>query len=352
MNLDEYIEQHDQDLHQFIVAYLPQHYNKENLISLTNTAFNPSNIDAINYSILSPIKELLSRGSKKYRSYIYLLLSETLNNQIAPNYDFVILIEFLHAATLMLDDIEDSSQSRRGRACIHQLFGPEITLNASCALLYLPLSILDNYTDSVLKCEVYELYRRTMLNMSIGQALDLSRNKSDIAMSEADYLDVCKMKTGSLFALATTLASLHAKTTPAVRKKLHSFGEALGTAFQIQDDLLNLTASSNAGQFISEYIGSDIGEGKRTLPYLYTVKNASDADKTTLHDIYKNRMVDKSSLETVLALFTKYNAINYSSQIAQKLIENAWFDVETVLPDVLIKKTAQELVFRIVNRAI
>ncbi len=199
--------------------------------------------------------------------------------------DFSIIPEVIHNGTLVIDDIEDSSEMRRGKACTYKIFQIDISVNAGNAMYYLPLlSLMAQRTklSAEVQRDVYEVYVQEMINLSMGQAMDIAwhrgiANADDLA--EDDYLQMCAYKTGTLARMAAKMAAVIAGADPKLVEKLGRFAESIGVAFQMQDDILDLTGQEFAKK--KGGVGQDITEGKRSLMVIYTLKKAKQQRQKT-----------------------------------------------------------------------
>src|SRR5690606_15600271 len=147
--------------------------------------------------------------------------------------------------TLVIDDIEDSSEVRRGKPCTYKLYGLDIAVNAGNAMYYLPLLPLMEKNSKVpveQQKDIYQIYVQEMINLSVGQAMDIAWHKglaNADEISEEDYMQMCAYKTGTLARMAAKLAAVIAGAEPQLVEKLGHFAESIGVAFQMQDDILD-----------------------------------------------------------------------------------------------------------------
>jgi geranylgeranyl pyrophosphate synthase len=232
----------------------------------------------------------------------------------------------------MVDDVEDSSELRRGKPCTHKIFGTDIAINAGNALYYIPWKVL---LESKLPAErlkkAYEIYIQEMINISLGQAMDIAWHRGlaradDI--SEDEYLQMCAYKTGTLARMAAKLGAVAADADSRTIDGVGRLAESLGIAFQIQDDILNLTASEGKGQFVKDYLGEDIHEGKRTLMVIYALSKATKPDRKRLIEILGMHTADKALISEAIEIIKKYGSIEYARERASVLVNDAWKGVE------------------------
>ena len=294
------------------------------------------NLEPLNKAIAEPIWDMLDRGGKRWRPALFLLICEALGKDSDYCLDFSIIPEVIHNGTLVIDDIEDSSELRRGKPCTYKIFEIDISVNAGNAMYYLPLLPLmaqkANLTPETQR-DVYEVYVQEMINLSMGQAMDIAWHRG-IAnadeLGEEDYLQMCAYKTGTLARMAAKMAAVLAGANKPLVEKLGRFAESIGVAFQMQDDVLDLTGIEFAKK--KGGVGQDITEGKRTLMVIYTLKKANSADKKRLIELLNMHTSDQKLRDEAIALMQKYNAIEYVKRTAARLVEESWSDVDKLLP--------------------
>ncbi|PIU21486.1 MAG: hypothetical protein COT15_01965 [Candidatus Diapherotrites archaeon CG08_land_8_20_14_0_20_34_12] len=255
--------------------------------------------------------------------------------------------------TIIADDIEDNADVRRGKPALHKLFGIDTAINDSTVIYYIPLVLiyrnLYKLTEKQ-RLQIYDLYCEEMLRVSTGQAIDIHWHKSpDFKTNEAQYLQMCIYKTGVLARFAAKLGAILANADSRKIEALGKFGESIGLAFQIQDDILNVNPKSeNWGK----EIGEDISEGKKTLLVIHTLKNANIKDRNMLIEILKKHTKDKKEIRKAIEIIKKYGAIEYSIKKANKIVEDSWKKVDGILPETAAKKKLRAFAEFCVNREI
>jgi octaprenyl-diphosphate synthase len=227
------------------------------------------------------------RGGKRWRPLvcyiIYSALSDTLCDDILP---LLPLIECSHNASLIHDDLEDSSPLRRGKKAIHLIYGCDTAINAGSFLYFLAADSIENYcinsnADEIKKNKLYAMWIRYMKTLHTGQSRDIYWHSTfDYIPTVPEYLKMCAQKTGCLarFACdAALLAADAAKLPKAVQlpgaAQLLNAVENLGVGFQIIDDVKNITLNGND---FGKKIGDDIIENKKSLPIILYLQNANE----------------------------------------------------------------------------
>jgi geranylgeranyl pyrophosphate synthase len=290
----------------------------------------------LNKAIAEPIWEILDRGGKRWRPALFLLVCEALGKNSEDYMDFAIIPEVIHNGTLIIDDIEDASEMRRGKPCTYKIYGVDIAVNAGNTMYYLPLLPLmekKKQMQAEKLRSLYEVYVKEMINLSMGQAMDIAwhrgiANADDLG--EEDYLQMCAYKTGTLARMAAKLAAVLAGANKELVEKLGRFGESIGIAFQMQDDVLDLTGKEFGEKKGGR--GQDVTEGKRTLMVIHTLKKANDADRIRLSQILSMHTSEQTLRDEAILIMQKYNAIEHVKQTAAQIVEESWKEVEKLLP--------------------
>ena len=333
-----------------IEKWIPRAYDEKTLARTAGTG--NYDIDAVNKVITEPIWDLLDRGGKRWRPTLMLLIIEALGKDPEEYVDFAAIPELIHNGTLMIDDIEDDSELRRGKPCTHKKFGIDISINAGNMLYYLPMQIvLKSKLEPEKKSKIYDTYIQEMINISFGQGFDIAWHrglgKAD-DITEAQYLQMCAFKTGTLARMAAKLGAILADADDKTIEKIGRFAETIGVAFQIQDDILNIQPTKEWGK----EIGDDINEGKRTLMVIHTLKKASDEDKKRLIQILNMHTKDPELIKEAIDIMKKYGSIKYAKEYARKMVSDAWKDVEKILPESDAKKILKSFAEFLIEREI
>jgi len=214
--------------------------------------------------LLTPVKDMLSRGGKRWRPLLMTLVCETLGGgdaalPLAP------LIEFSHNASLIHDDIEDDSDERRGKPAVHKIYGVDTAINSGSFLYFLALSCIEACACAgENKTIIYKLWAKYMRGLHLGQAMDISwHRKVSFIPTIDEYFVMCGLKTGILARLAAEVGAYTAGAGADIAAKFGDAAEKLGIGFQILDDVKNLTTGVPG-----KLRGDDVVEGKKSLPVL------------------------------------------------------------------------------------
>ncbi|MCL6578443.1 MAG: polyprenyl synthetase family protein [Candidatus Bathyarchaeota archaeon] len=336
MDIEKFLEEKATLIDKVIEKYIPRKFSKDSAVFRLNPPNYAYNLDALNKAVAEPIWEFLDRGGKRWRPALFLLICEALGKKSEDFVDFAIIPEVVHNGTLMVDDIEDASELRRGKPCTYKIYGLDIAINAGNSMYYLPLMPLIEKKAKMPPqklCKVYEIYVQEMISLSLGQAMDIAWHRGLANADEIDekgYLQMCAYKTGTLARMAAKIAAVLADANEELVEKLGFFAESIGIAFQIQDDILDLTS----GEFAKKKggRGQDITEGKRSLIVIHTLKVANNKDRNRLIEILNMHTSNQKLVEEAISIMEKYDSINYAKNLAKEMVKNSWKKVEKLLP--------------------
>jgi len=335
--IEKFLEDKAASIDELIEKYIPRKFSRKTILFEVNPPRYAYNLEALNKAIAEPIWEFLDRGGKRWRPSLFRLICEALGKNLEEFTDFAIIPEVIHNGTLMIDDIEDASEMRRGKPCTYKIFGLDIAINAGNAMYYLPLLPLIKNKEKISKEKlnmVYEIYVKEMINLSLGQAMDIAWHRglaNADKISEKDYLQMCAYKTGTLARMSAKIAAVLAGANQELTEKLGRFAESIGVAFQMQDDILDLTGEEFAKKKGGR--GQDITEGKRTLIVIHTLKVASAEDRNRLIEILNMHTTNQKLRDEAIKIMEKYGSIDYVKNFARKIVEESWRDVEKLLPE-------------------
>lgn len=355
MNILSFLEEKATLINKAIAKYIPRTFSSDAILFRLNPPNFSYNIEILNKTIADPIWDILDRGGKRWRPALFLLICEALEKNPIEFLDFAIIPEVVHNGTLIIDDIEDSSEMRRDKPCTYKIFGVDIAVNAGNAMYYLPLLPLIENREKISKetlHDIYEIYVQEMINLSMGQAMDIGWHKglanADI-LSEDDYLQMCAYKTGTLARMAAKIAAVLVGADKQLVKKLGVFAESIGVAFQMQDDVLDLTGKDFAEK--KGAIGMDITEGKRSLIIIHTLKVASIQEKNRLLEILDMHTSDQKLRDEAIAILKNNGSIDYVSNVAAKMVEDSWAATEKYLAPSYAKEKLKAFAEFLVKRS-
>ncbi len=339
---------HREDVEKVLHEFLPQKITAEWVEKAVGKAKWHQDTGAITKAVSVPVWDFLSRGGKRWRPVLMLLCCEAVGGDTGKILPFAVIPELIHNGSLIVDDIEDNSELRRGKPVLHRIFGTDIALNAGNTLYMLPfMAVRDSKLAADVKNRVYEIIATQMLKCHFGQAIDIywHSGRAEKIPTEQEYLQMCANKTGSVAAMAAKLGALLGGGTEQQIDALGEFAEATGVVFQIQDDILNIEGG------VGKEYGDDIKEGKRSLLAIHALNIGNAKDKMRLLEILGMHTSDKSLIAEAIGIITMSGSIGYAKKIAAELAENAWRKAETAMPESEAKKRLKELAEMLISRA-
>jgi octaprenyl-diphosphate synthase len=283
-----------------------------------------------------PCRALLFRGGKRWRPHL-LVLSAFLADgtgeaaKIEHAYKLTPLVEFPHTASLIHDDIEDSSDMRRNAPAAHITWGTDTALNAASWLYFQGASCIGaSGLTPALQNRLYALYMEEIRNLHLGQALDIAWHKNNAALPlPNEYLTMVRLKTGALVSLAVQTGLYAGGADEKIAGYAGKIALEVGAAFQIIDDVTNLTAG-NPGK----KRGDDIVEGKKSYPMLLHIEqNPNDFPRIASYfERAKREGVDSPAVEACIALLDKSGAITKAAEEARAGVKKACGEFKELYP--------------------
>ena len=279
------------------------------------------------------VSYLVARRGKRLRPIMVLLTSRLNGNPpSAKRLSAAAIMELLHTATLVHDDVVDDSYRRRGFPSVNSIWKNKISVLIGDYLFSKALRSMLNMRDF----KVFDIISRTAERMSQGELLQMERSK-DFWMEEEVYYRLISDKTASLIAASCQLGAVAAGATDEEIEVLGDFGEKVGMAFQIRDDLLDLLGlEKNTGK----PIGNDIRENKITLPLLYALKQAEKKEAKQIIQMVK-KGASKKEMKYIVDFTIAYGGVDYATQQAEEFTGKALKHLcrfpESQYKDVLIK---------------
>lgn len=350
----EELEKLKPEIDRLIERYIPKKAGKEWLEFAFGKPHYSFDVKAAQETLSQPIWDFLSRGGKRWRPVLFLLVTEAIGGDVKKVKDFAVIPELIHNGSIIVDDLEDQSELRRGKPCLHKIFGVDVAMNAGNFLYFLPLLALlknkDKFKAEIL-VRVYEIYVQEMINLSFGQGTDIYWHKGKAEkITEKKYLQMCVFKTGCLLRLAAKMAVVLSGRGNELAEKLGRVAEAVGVAFQIQDDILDICSTGKEREKFGKSFGNDIKEGKRTLMVIRTLRKAEPRDKKRLIELLDKHTDNLEERKEAIGLINKYKSVEYAKKIAKKIIKESWSKADKLLPESLAKKRLNAFVNYLIER--
>jgi len=265
---------------------------------------------------------IVGNGGKRLRPMLLLLAAKALGGVTDSHLILAAVIEFIHTATLLHDDVVDESDLRRGKDSANAVWG-----NAASVLVgdYLYSSAFEMMVRTN-NMRVMEILSKTTTAIAEGEVLQLL-NCNNPETTEAKYLEVIARKTAILFSAATRLSAVISNTPSATEEGLAQYGQHLGIAFQLIDDALDYKATKEE---LGKNLGDDLAEGKPTLPLIYAIQNSNESDANLIIDAIKNG--NRDAFTEIYSIVQSTKAIDYTEQRAEEEAQKA-ISALAVLPD-------------------
>lgn len=251
---------------------------------------------------------IVGSGGKRLRPTLVLLSAHACGYQGRGHVDAAAIIEFIHTATLLHDDVVDASQMRRGRETANTIWGNEASVLVGDFLYSRAFEMM----VEVGSMRVMEIMARTTNVIAEGEVLQLLNCHNPDTTAER-YMQVIRCKTAQLFSAACQIGAVLAGKSPAMEQQLRDYGMHLGTAYQLVDDVLDYSGSLEA---IGKNIGDDLAEGKPTLPLIYALQHADRSESALIR-----RAVEEGSrveMQAVMDVVHSSGAIGYTRDLAEK----------------------------------
>jgi octaprenyl-diphosphate synthase len=249
---------------------------------------------------------IISAGGKRLRPVILLLTCGALGYQEAHKYSMAAVVEFIHTATLLHDDVVDESTLRRGRPTANENFGNPASVLVGDFLYSRAFQMMVDAGSM----RIMQVLADATNIIAEGEVLQLM-NMHDASLDEEAYLHVIRSKTAKLFEASARLAAILAKTSPELEAACANYGQALGTAFQVIDDVLDY--EGNAAE-MGKNLGDDLREGKATLPLILAMQRGTPTQRDLIQKAIETGSVDQ--LSSVIAIVRDTGALEASRKAA------------------------------------
>ena len=277
-------------------------------------------------------RHLINAGGKRLRPILVLMTANAMDYGGKHHIDIAAIIEFIHTATLLHDDVVDVSELRRGLPTANATWGNAPSVLVGDFLYSRSFQMMVAMGDM----RVMQVLANTTNVIAEGEVQQLA-NARKPDLSEEQYLSVIYKKTAALFEAACQCGAIISCDDSAIQSAFSRYGYHLGLAFQLMDDLLDYDGDPEK---LGKNVGDDLAEGKSTLPIIHCVRNCNENERQLLESAITN--ADASNLDSVIALVKKYDSIGYTREQARKHANKAIQQLDA-LPDSRWKKAMNEL---------
>lgn len=263
---------------------------------------------------------IISSGGKRLRPLLLLLCARATSYQGEHHHAMAVVIELIHTATLLHDDVVDESTTRRGQETANELWGNAPSVLVGDFLYSRAFEIMVE-PDSM---AIMRLLSEATNNIAQGEVLQLL-NIKNADVTQEQYFAVIKRKTACLFEAACKIGGMLSNSSSKTIEALGQFGLHLGNAFQIIDDVLDYESDSET---MGKEVGDDLAEGKTTLPMIYALEQTSGAE----HDLLKNAIeyADTSHIDDIIAILVRVKAFDFTRNVAESESQQAMNALNTL----------------------
>lgn len=261
-------------------------------------------------------------NGKRLRPALVLLSGGATGNLCSSHFDLAVVVELIHAATLVHDDIIDGAEKRRGQPTANAKWGNAISVLLGDCLFSHALKLSTNFS----KGEISRRIASAASEVCSGEIIQTQR-RFDLKLSITDYCKIIEMKTAVLFSVATEMGAFINEAAPEIILAMKNFGLKLGTAYQIYDDCLDIAGNEiTAGKTL----GSDLRKGKLTLPILYLLQSATETQHHHLSEMILSGKAE--DIESLTEIARQRGALGSAISTARKTISEAEKHLEVVPP--------------------
>jgi octaprenyl-diphosphate synthase len=249
---------------------------------------------------------IISAGGKRLRPALLLLVCGALGFKGAQRFNLAAVVEFIHTATLLHDDVVDDSSLRRGNATANETFGNPASVLVGDFLYSRAFQIMVEAQNM----RVMEVLADATNVIAEGEVMQLM-NMHNAALDEAGYLHVIRSKTAKLFEASARVGALLANASPGIEAAAAEYGQALGTAFQVIDDVLDYTGDASV---MGKNLGDDLREGKNTLPLIAAMQRGTEAERQLIQSAIETG--DLNQIDQVVAIVVNNGALEVTREAA------------------------------------
>ena len=279
------------------------------------------NLDSTVMLVNTVAAHILSSGGKRIRPLLLLLCARICGYAGNDTQLLGSLVEFIHTATLLHDDVVDEADLRRGRPTARKVWGNQVSVLVGDYLYSKAICRIVGFRNQAINEVLSEACRK----MAEGEVLQLYYNGNPL-MTESEYLRIVEHKTAGLIAASCRIGAIVGLASPQEQESLYQFGQHLGIAFQVADDTLDYAAN---GEQLGKSLGQDLRQGKATLPLLHLLLHCPEQDKQMIKDRMETRTLTETDLQRIITLMQEYGSIAYAMERARAFVIAANLDLSS-----------------------
>jgi octaprenyl-diphosphate synthase len=277
------------------------------------------NLDSSVTLVNTVAAHILSSGGKRIRPLLLILSARTCGYAGTEHLLLASLVEYIHTATLLHDDVVDDADLRRGRQTARRVWGNQVSILVGDYLYSKAICRIVGFRSQAINEVLSEACRK----MAEGEVLQLYYNGNPL-IPESEYLRIIEHKTAGLIAASCRIGAIISGASPEKEEALFRFGQHLGIAFQLADDTLDYTAN---GDRLGKSLGQDLRQGKATLPLLHLLQQCCNQDREMIKDRMETRSLTDRDLDRIISLMHEYGSIAYALERAREFVEAANLDL-------------------------
>jgi geranylgeranyl pyrophosphate synthase len=360
-NLDGFFGAVGEEVRKSVERHLPTHPTWEQTRDLIASEDRPQYMDGVNPDELArvfadPVRLITDRGGKSWRSYAALACCDVVGGDSRKWIQWLAMPEFMHVGSLIVDDVQDKSVVRRGGPACHIVYGDALAINAGTACYFMGQKLLfSNEVSDLVKLRLYDLYFEALRAGHAGQAIDLDPKTRLVALAVesgdsselvARIIATHRLKTAAPAAALARMGALVGGGSETEVEAVGQFFEALGLAFQIVDDVLNLRGFK--GNLKTR--GEDVRNGTITLPVAMALGRLSLEDRRWLHATLESKPTDDAVVTRAVEMMESCGAITDAADSATNMVETQWRAADPILRDSYAKVMLRAFGWYVIER--
>ena len=322
-------------------------------------------LDKLSKYLIEPFRTVADRGGKSWRSYGALACVDVVGGDSRQFVNWLAMPEFMHVGSLIVDDIQDKSETRRGGPCAHHLYGEDICINAGTAAYFQFQTIMgETPLDDAATVRIYDLYFQALRAGHAGQALDIAGldylmddlvATGDATVAEERILAIHRLKTAAPACVLAKMGAVAGKGTEEQIDAIGAYFEAVGVAFQIMDDVLNLRGlytneADRMANIALKKLGEDITAGKVTIPVVKAMAKLDQDARQELWDTVRSKPEDTDVVARVIQQLEACGAVDDCVRQATDIVEEKWKVLDACTPDSFAKVMLRSFGWFVIER--
>ena len=261
------------------------------------------------------VYHIVKSGGKRIRPVLLIHSARMCAADGDKHIPYAAIVEFIHTATLLHDDVVDNAETRRGSRTANEIWGNEPSVLVGDFLFSKSFDLMIENNNA----KILRIMAKVTTGLAEGEILELLKT-SDIGTTQEEYFEVISKKTAVLLSAACEIGAVLGRVDARKRAALRKYGYNVGMAFQLTDDILDYVSDDT---ILGKHAGTDLKEGKVTLPLIQALKSATEKERNQVRKTLDGRHVTVRDFEKVRGIIRKYGGIEYTLEISRKYVEDA-----------------------------